>query len=65
MRHPDQVLSQEQIIQHVWNADYGSHSKLVEVYIHALRRKIDDDATLKLIQTVRGFGYRISSSEST
>jgi DNA-binding response OmpR family regulator len=64
MRHPDQVLSREQIIQHVWNADYDAESKLIEVYIHALRRKIDDDATLKLIQTVRGFGYRISGSES-
>jgi DNA-binding response OmpR family regulator len=64
MRHPDQVLSREQIIQHVWNADYDSPSKLVEVYIHALRRKIDEEATLKLIQTVRGFGYRISSSEN-
>jgi DNA-binding response OmpR family regulator len=64
MRHPEQVLSKEQIIQHVWNAEYDAQSKLVEVYIHALRRKIDDNAAMKLIQTVRGFGYRISDSES-
>jgi DNA-binding response OmpR family regulator len=64
MRHADQVLSKEQIIQHVWNADFDAQSKLVEVYIHALRRKIDDAEMPKLIQTVRGFGYRIGDSES-
>ncbi|MEZ4768667.1 MAG: response regulator transcription factor [Caldilineales bacterium] len=61
MRHQGQVLSQAQIIEHVWNADFDAQSKLVEVYIHALRRKIDDNEDLKLIQTVRGLGYRMSA----
>ncbi|MHB8628670.1 MAG: response regulator transcription factor [Aggregatilineales bacterium] len=59
MRHPGQVLSRDQIIEHVWDADFESGSKLIEVYIHYLRRKIDSDQADKLIHTVRGLGYRI------
>lgn len=59
MRNMGQILSREQIIDHVWNADFESGSKLIEVYIHYLRRKIDAGHTIKLIQTVRGLGYRI------
>jgi DNA-binding response OmpR family regulator len=64
MRHPDQVLSRDQIIDHIWNMDFDAGSKLIEVYIHALRKKIDDNEPHKLIQTVRGLGYRISSDEN-
>lgn len=59
MRHPNQVLSQEQLINHVWNMEFDAESKLVEVYIHHLRAKIDKGHQVKLIQTVRGLGYRI------
>ena len=59
MRHPNHVLSRDQIIDHVWDMEYESGSKLIEVYIHALRKKIDDDFPVKLIHTVRGMGYRI------
>ena len=64
MRHPDQVLTREQIIEHVWDMDFQSGSKLIEVYIHALRKKIDDGYAHKLIQTVRGLGYRMSADEA-
>ena len=59
MRHPDQVLSREQIIDHVWNMEYESSSKLIEVYIHSLRKKIDAGHATALIHTVRGLGYKI------
>src|SRR5258706_5068403 len=59
MRHAGQVLSRDQIIDHVWNADFEAGSKLIEVYIHYLRRKIDEEHTVKLIHTVRGLGYRL------
>ena len=49
MRHPTQILSRDQIIDHVWNADFEAGSKLIEVYIHYLRRKIDNDQPVKLI----------------
>ncbi len=63
MRHAGQILSRDQIINHVWNADFESGSKLIEVYIHYLRRKIDSEHATKLIHTVRGFGYRINGDE--
>ncbi|MCA9948067.1 MAG: response regulator transcription factor [Anaerolineales bacterium] len=59
MRHPHQVLSRDQIIEHVWNMEFESGSKLIEVYISNLRKKIDDGHPVKLIHTVRGLGYRI------
>lgn len=65
MRHAGQILSRDQIINHVWNADFESGSKLIEVYIHYLRRKIDTNYAAKLIHTVRGFGYRISDDEKS
>ncbi|MCB8981724.1 MAG: response regulator transcription factor [Ardenticatenaceae bacterium] len=59
MRHPNQILNREQIIDHVWNMEFESGSKLIEVYISNLRKKIDADHAPKLIHTVRGLGYRI------
>lgn len=59
MRHPHQILSREQIIDHVWNMEFESGSKLIEVYISNLRKKIDANHSPKLIHTVRGLGYRI------
>ena len=64
MRHPNQVLSRDQIIEHVWDMEFESGSKLIEVYIHALRKKIDAGQGVKLIQTVRGLGYRIGEHET-
>lgn len=64
MRHPEQVLTRDQIIEHVWNVDFDAESKLIEVYVHSLRTKIDDGFEVKLIQTVRGLGYRIGCHET-
>ena len=64
MRHPNQVLSRDQIIEHVWDMEFESGSKLIEVYIYALRKKIDAGQSVKLIQTVRGLGYRIGDHET-
>ncbi|MCA9936886.1 MAG: response regulator transcription factor [Ardenticatenaceae bacterium] len=64
MRHPNQVLSRDQIIEHVWDMAFESGSKLIEVYIYALRKKIDAGHDVKLIQTARGLGYRIGDYET-
>ena len=61
MRHPRQVLSRTQIADHVWGYDFFSTSNVVDVYIGYLRRKIDRDFHVKLIQTVRGAGYKIEA----
>lgn len=62
MRHPDQILTKEQIINHVWSYDADILPNTVEVYIGYLRSKIDRPFSKKpsLIHTVRGFGYRIA-----
>ena len=61
MRHPDKILSKDQIIRHVWNYDADILPNTVEVYIRNLRRKIDEPFKSKkpLIHTARGFGYKI------
>ncbi len=59
MRHPDQVLSREQIIDHVWDFAFDSFSNLVDVHIKNLRKKIDDSYDEKILETVHGMGYRI------
>lgn len=58
-RNAHQVLSRTQIAESVWDQDFFSDSNVVDVYIRYLRRKIDDPFPSKLINTVRGFGYRL------
>ena len=57
MRNADQVLTREQIIDHVWNFECSFETNLVDVYVRYLRGKIDGDEPVKLLQTVRGTGY--------
>lgn len=61
MRHANQVLTKEQIINHVWDYDANILPNTVEVYIKNLREKVDKPFANKkrLIQTIRGFGYKI------
>jgi heavy metal response regulator len=61
MRHPRQVLSRTQIAEHVWDYGFYLTSNVVDVYIGYLRSKIDKDFDVKLIQTVRGAGYKIEA----
>jgi DNA-binding response OmpR family regulator len=61
MRNPNQVLSKDNIINHVWNYDADILPNTVEVYMGYLRNKIDKPfkKDKSLINTIRGFGYRI------
>jgi DNA-binding response OmpR family regulator len=63
MRSPGRVFTRVQLCQHVWEYHFDPESNLVDVYINRLRRKIDDGETTKLIQTVRGAGYRIEDAK--
>src|SRR5688500_7371787 len=63
LRHPNQVLTRTQIVEHVWNFDFYSETNVVDVYIGYLRRKIDMGFAFPLIQTVRGVGYRLSEEK--
>ncbi len=61
MRHPNQIVSKEEIISHVWDYDADVLPNTVEVYIKNLRNKIDlpFKNEKRLIKTLRGFGYKI------
>jgi two-component system OmpR family response regulator len=56
MRNPRRVLSKAQILDRVWNYDFGGQAHVVELYISYLRKKIDVGRE-PLIHTVRGVGY--------
>jgi len=60
---PKQVFTRELLLELVWNYDYLGDSRLVDVAVQRLRAKIEDDPKQpKLIQTVRGVGYRLDPS---
>ncbi len=61
LRHPNQTLTKDQIISHVWNYDADVLPNTVEVYVGYLRSKIDKPFPKSpvLIHTVRGFGYKL------
>ena len=61
LRHPDQTLSREQLLSHVWGYDFDPGSNVVDVYVRYLRRKIGADR----IETVRGVGYRLVAPRTT
>ncbi len=59
MLHRGNAYSRDDLLNYVWGYDYSGETRTVDVHIRQLRRKIEDDSSNpKLIQTVRGFGYR-------
>lgn len=66
MRHANKIMSKEQIISHVWSYDADVLPNTVEVYIKYLRNKIDKPFPNlpSMIETVRGFGYKILDNEN-
>lgn len=60
LRNPNRLITREMAEDHVWSYDYEGGSNLVDVYIRRLRRKIDDGRAVKLIETVRGSGYKLN-----
>jgi two-component system OmpR family response regulator len=56
MRNPKRVMSKAQILDRVWNYDFGGQANIVELYISYLRKKIDAGRE-PMIHTMRGFGY--------
>jgi DNA-binding response OmpR family regulator len=59
MRHPNHLITREMAESHLWNYESLVASNVVDVYIRRLRSKIDDAHPVKLLETVRGAGYRI------
>jgi two-component system OmpR family response regulator len=59
MRHPGEVLSRFQLLEHAWEYEYENRSNVVDVYVRHLRNKIDRPFGQESIETVRGSGYRM------
>ena len=61
MRNKNIALSRSQIESNAWGIDFDGESNIIDVYIRYLRKKVDDDFDVKLIQTIRGIGYMLKS----
>jgi DNA-binding response OmpR family regulator len=65
MRHPNQLITREMAEEHLWSYENIVASNVVDVYIRRLRRKIDDPFEPKLLETLRGAGYRIRETQAS
>jgi len=59
MRHPDQVITRDELYDHAWDFAVNAFSNTVDVHIKNLRKKIDYGNHEKLLETIRGVGYRL------
>jgi DNA-binding response OmpR family regulator len=57
LRHPRQVLTRDLLYERIWGYDFGGESNVIEVYIRALRQKLESAGAPRLIHTIRGVGY--------
>jgi DNA-binding response OmpR family regulator len=58
LRHPGQVFTRDQLLEHVWGYDYAGETRTVDVHVHGLRAEIEPDpASPVFLHTVRGVGY--------
>lgn len=61
MRHPNQALNREQILNHAWDFEFDSFSNVVDVHIKNLRKKLAHDKYKATLETVHGVGYRLKA----
>ncbi len=59
MRHPNQVLSREQISSSLWDFEFDGYSNVIDVHVKNLRKKLSEKGNEEFIETIRGVGYRI------
>jgi DNA-binding response OmpR family regulator len=65
LRHAGQVVSRDQLLEHVWGYDYAGETRTVDVHVHWLRSQLEDDpARPRFLQTVRGVGYVLRLPEA-
>jgi two-component system, OmpR family, copper resistance phosphate regulon response regulator CusR len=64
MRNAGRRVTRAMIIEHVWNLSFDTSTNVVDVYVNYLRRKVDDNFGLRLIHTIRGVGYELSSNNA-
>jgi DNA-binding response OmpR family regulator len=59
MRSPGRVLTRIEICERVWEYNFDPGTNLVDVYVQRIRKKVDEESPVKLIETIRSVGYRI------
>ena len=64
MRHPGEVLTRLDLLEHAWDYGYENRSNVIDVYVRYLRAKVDRPFGLSSIETVRGVGYRLRADGS-
>jgi DNA-binding response OmpR family regulator len=62
VRNANRPVTRTMILEHVWNSSFEGLTNVVDVYISALRSKVDRDFPQKLIQTNRGIGYTFTGA---
>ncbi|MEK7565880.1 MAG: response regulator transcription factor [Patescibacteria group bacterium] len=60
LRHKEEIVTRTMIIEHVWDYNFDSLSNIVDVYVTAIRRKVDKGAKIKLVHTIHGVGYKLN-----
>ena len=60
MVHTDEARSRDQILSDVWGINFETGTNMVDVYMYFLRRKLESHGLKNVIETIRGFGYRLS-----
>jgi DNA-binding response OmpR family regulator len=60
MRHPNQVVNREDLLNHLWDFNYVGFSNVVDVHVKNLRRKLSQGGNRDVLETVRGIGYRMA-----
>ena len=63
MRNSDRVVSKTMLAEHVWDFSLEAETNFIEVFIYALRKKVDAPFSHPLIHTVRGLGYRLADTQ--
>jgi two-component system copper resistance phosphate regulon response regulator CusR len=63
-RREGEVVTRADISDHVWDENFDPMSNVIDVYVQRLRRKVDDGHEPKLIHTIRGAGYVLTSSDT-
>jgi DNA-binding response OmpR family regulator len=61
LRNKGRVLTRQQILDHVWGYDFDPNTNIVDIYVHYLRKKLEDNYQKRLLKTVRGIGYAIEA----
>ena len=61
MQHPDRVYSRSQLLDRVWGGNTEIEERTIDVHIRRLRKALEEFGFDRLVQTVRGSGYRFSA----